>query len=145
MSHVSEIDVVVKSLDALKAACQRMGFQFVEGQKTYAWYGHWVGDYPLPKNTTVADLGKCNHAIRVPGAKYEVGVVEMPDGTFILRYDFFSSGGLDAKLGKGAGLLKQAYGIEAAKIAARRKGFSCYEQLQEDGKTIELVMRRADS
>ena len=77
--------------------------------------------------------------------RYEVGVVEMPDGTFTLRYDFWSSGGLAGKLGAGAGLLKQAYGIEAAKIAARRKGFSCYEQVQEDGKTIELVMRRVES
>jgi hypothetical protein len=145
MSHISEVDIVIKSLDALRAACQRMGWQFVEGQKTYAWWGHWVGDYPLPKNTRVEDLGKCTHAIKVPGAKYEVGVVEMPDGTFTLRYDFYSTGGLAGKLGAGAGLLKQAYGIEAAKIAARRKGFSCYEQLQEDGKTIELVMRRAES
>jgi hypothetical protein len=99
----------------------------------------------LPKNTKIEDLGKCDHAIKVPGASYEVGVVEMPDGTYALRYDLWSSGGLDAKLGKNAGFLKQAYGIEAAKIAARRKGFSCYEQVQEDGKTIELVMRRADS
>ena len=122
-----------------------MGWQVVEGQKTYAWFGRWVGDSPLPKNTNVADLGKCTHAIKVPGAKYEVGVVEMPDGTFTLRYDFWSAGGLNVKLGDGAGLLKQAYGIEAAKIAARRKGFSCYEQVLEDGKTIELVMRRVES
>ena len=145
MSHVSEIDIVIKSLDAVRAACERLGWQFVERQTTYKWYGRWVGDSPLPKNTKIEDLGKCDHAIKVPGASYEVGVVEMPDGTYALRYDLWSSGGLDAKLGKNAGFLKQAYSIEAAKIAARRKGFSCYEQVQEDGKTIELVMRRADS
>ena len=145
MSHVSEIDITIKRLDALRAACERMGWQFVEGQKTYKWYGRWVGDSPLPQNTRIEELGKCNHAIKVPGACYEVGVVEMPDGAYSLRYDSWYSGGLDVKLGKNAGLLKQAYGIEAAKIAARRKGFSCYEQVQEDGKTIELVMRRADS
>jgi hypothetical protein len=145
MSHVSEIDIVIRSLDALRAACERLGWHFIEGQTTYKWYGRWVGDSPLPKDTRNEDLGKCNHAIKVPGASYEVGVVETEDGTYALRYDFWSSGGLDVKLGKNAGLLKQAYGIEAAKIAARRKGFSCYEQVQEDGKTIELVMRRADS
>jgi hypothetical protein len=145
MSHVSEIEIKIKSLDALRAACERMGFQFVEGQKSYKWYGRFVGDSPIPVGVKVENLGKCVHAIKVPGASYEVGVVELPEGGYTLYWDSWYSGGLAAKIGADAGLLKQAYGIEAAKIAARRKGYSCYEQVREDGKTIELVMRRADS
>lgn len=38
-----------------------------------------------------------------------------------------------AKVGKGAGLLRQAYGIEKAKLEARRKGYSVYESRKADG------------
>ena len=80
MSHISKIELVIKDLEALKTACKRMGFEFREGQKTYQWYGRWVGDSPMPEGVTEEELGKCNHAIHVPGAKYEIGlsVKEMP-------------------------------------------------------------------
>ncbi len=34
MSHVSKIELEIKDLEALKAACQRLGVKFREGQKT---------------------------------------------------------------------------------------------------------------
>ncbi len=36
MSHVSKIELEIKDLEALKAACQRLGFKFREGQKQLA-------------------------------------------------------------------------------------------------------------
>lgn len=42
MSHVSHIQLRIFDLAALKRACTRMGFQFVENQKTYEWYGTLV-------------------------------------------------------------------------------------------------------
>lgn len=141
MSHVSQIELKIKSLEALKAACARLGCKFMEGQKTYKWYGQYMGDYRMPDGMKVEDLGKCTHAISVPGANYEIGVVER-DGEVNLLWDFWQSGGLERKLGKGAGLLKQAYAVEQAKIQARRKGYSVYEKLTEDGKAIQLTMSR---
>ncbi len=135
MSHVTEIESTIKSLDALKAACQRLGLQWMEGQKTYRWYGHWVGDYPKPEWLKVEDLGHCEHAIRVPGATYEIGIIHR-NGEIKLLWDFWQSGGLEAKLGKQGGKLKQAIAIETAKIEARRKGFKITEQK-------ENVLKRA--
>jgi hypothetical protein len=127
MSHVSEIELKIKSMDALKAACKRLGLEFVEGQKTYKWYGRFMGDYKIPEWLKVEDLGKCEHAIRVPGASYEIGIVER-EGEIKLLWDFWSSGGLEGVLGKGGGKLKQAYTIEQTKAVAKKAGYIVHEK-----------------
>lgn len=132
MSHITKIDIEVTDLAALKAACRRLGFTFVEGKKTYEWYGRIVGDALLPEGLSVDDLGRCDHAIGVPGAEYEIGVRAEKCG-FRLLWDSYERGGLEQRVGKGAGLLKQAYGIEKAKLEARRKGYSVYESRKADG------------
>lgn len=132
MSHITKIDIEVSDLTALKAACHRLGFTFVEGKKTYEWYGRFVGDAPLPEGMSIDDLGRCNHAIGVPGARYEIGV-RAEKGGFRLLWDRWEAGGLLPRIGKDAGLLKQAYGIEKAKLEARRKGYSVYESRKTDG------------
>lgn len=132
MSHVTKIKVEIRSLEALMAACQRLGFQFVPEQKTYKWFGVWMGDSPLPEGVKREDLGKCDHAIRVPDASYEVGVVEQGD-KYTLLYDFWIVGGLQEALGNNAEKLVQAYTIEAAKAEAQRQGYSVWEENLQDG------------
>ena len=66
MSHISKIELVIHSLEDLKEACRQLGFEFMENQKTYKWFGRWVGDTPLPEGVKIEDIGKCDHAIRVP-------------------------------------------------------------------------------
>lgn len=140
MSHVVTVDVLVKDLRALSGACARLGFEFIEGQQTYRWNGTWVDDSPVPDGLFDADetervrklprrerckvmeaaLGRCAHAIRVPGAGlgFEVGVVSSGDG-FRLVWDFID-GGLTHKLGGNKALkLRQAYSVQAVKLAAR--------------------------
>ena len=130
--HVSSIKLEVKSLEALKLACQRLGLEFRENQKTYAWFGRYAGDSPLPEGFTQEDLGRSDHAIRVPDAIYEIGLV-FRDGAWHLMWDSWQTGGLEAALGKDCNELRQAYGIEAAKLEAQRQGYSIYEQALEDG------------
>lgn len=132
MSHVTTIKVKIKSLEALKLACQRLGLEFREGQQTYRWFGHYMGDSQLPEGINVADLGKCTHAISVQGATYEVGVVDMGDH-YQLLWDSWVSGGLVRVLGEGAGALVQGYSVEAARLSAQSQGFSVWEESQEDG------------
>jgi len=142
MSHVAEIEIQITDLAALATACRRLGFVFREGQKTYAWYGRWAGDYPLPEGFSQEDLGKCDHAIQVPGADYEVGVVKARQGTgYRLLWDFWFQGGLAERLGPKAERLVQAYGVEKAKREARKQGFSVYETTREDG-SVRLTLTR---
>lgn len=107
-------------MEALKAACRRLNFEFLE-QKTYFKWGN---------------PGKCDFAIHVPNVQYEVGVVQEKE-LYKLLYDDFSYGGLDVALGPNAEKLIQAYAIEAAKEEAQRQGYSVYEEARLDG-SIEL-------
>ena len=93
MSHVAKVDCVFRDLNAIKTACTKLGLVFVEGKKTYKWYGTHVGDYPLPEGFTKADLGKCEHAIQLPGCQYEIGLARNKNGDgFSMLYDFYDHG-----------------------------------------------------
>jgi len=138
MSHIAKIELEINDPETLKLACERLGLQFMENQTTYSWYGTSIGDTPLPEGITASDLGKCDHAIRVPGAQYEIGIVKR-DRKYILLWDSWHQGGLEQKLGKNAGRLKQAYGIEKVRKEARLKGHRICEQKTNQG--IRLVLR----
>jgi hypothetical protein len=138
LSHVSKIELEILSLEDLKLACKRLGFIFQDNQKTYEFYGRFVGDSPLPEGINIDDLGKCDHAIKVPECAYEIGVVKR--GTkYILLWDSWHAGGLEEKIGKDAGLLKQAYTIERIKREAKRKKYQVREIKQDQ--SMRLVLR----
>lgn len=117
----------IRNLDALKAACDELGLEFVEGQKTYKWYGRHVGDYPIPVGFTVNDMGRCSHAIRVKGntTAYEIGVVESPDGDgWSLLYDFWNRGyGLMDKVGENCDKLIEEYSVAQVVEHAAQEGW----------------------
>lgn len=138
MSHVSHIKLKIFDLSAIKRACQRLGFQFVENQKTYEWYGRLVEPekYPLPEGLTENDLGHCDHAIKVPDARYEIGVLRR-NGNYMLLCDFWDTH-LKRAIGENGGLLKQAYGVEVIREAVRKKRYSYAEKQVNSG--IELTI-----
>ena len=137
MSHISKIELVIHSLEDLKDACRQLGFEFIKNQKTFKWYGRWVGDTPLPEGIKIEDLGKCDHAIRVPGCDYEVGIVKRGDH-YILLWDYYSEGGLEVKIGPNAGKIKQAYTVARVRKEARRKGYRVLEKKIDQ--SIRLVL-----
>jgi len=139
MSHISKMELEITSLLDLKQACKRLGLTFCEEQQTYKWYGTWVGDSPLPEGITTDELGKCTHAIKVPECAYEIGVVKR-GSKYTLLWDAWHSGGLEKKIGKGAGILKQAYSIERIKREAMLKRYRFSEQKVEKG--VRLVLCR---
>lgn len=138
MSHIDQVAIEIKSMDALKEACVALGLTLMTGQKTYAWYGTSVGDYPLPEGMTKADLGKCSHAIKVPGAQYEVGVVQnKKTGHFGLVYDFWGTTQgepIMKRLGKGLEKLKAEYAAQAAIEQAQRRGLRVTRTLLPDNR-----------
>jgi len=135
LSHISKIEIEIQSLEDLKAACRELGFQFCEGQKDYKWYG--TQRESVSENNNQTALGKCDHAIKVPGAKYEIGIVKK-DNHYELLWDNYYTGGLEEKVGTNAGLLKQAYSIQRIKREARIKGYRVVQKKVTNG--IRLVL-----
>ena len=122
MSHISKIEVEVNDLGSLGQACRRLGISLVKGQKTFKWYG--------------AEAGKCDHAIKVPGANYEIGVIKTGNA-YELQCDYFDAG-IGKAIGQKGGLLKQAYAVERTKAEARRKGYTVIEQKTSSGVRLHV-------
>ncbi|HWY36778.1 MAG TPA: hypothetical protein VNX68_19185 [Nitrosopumilaceae archaeon] len=147
MSHVVKLELEIKDLIALKAAAKMLGMEFREGQKTYNWWGHSVGDYPLPEGFTAKDLGKCEHALSIPDKSdaYEVGVVKRRDNRpgYTLLWDFYGGGrGLVAKIGKDGCKIKQAYAESVASLALKKKGFKIQRSVnKETGKVVLTAVK----
>jgi hypothetical protein len=134
MSHVESVGVHIVDLEALKAACQRLGIDFREGQKTYQ---AWAGKIP------------CDHAIHVEGIAYEIGVVPETGevgvtNSWELKCDYFGEGQKlkerfcklikDGSYSRKVVKLMDAYSIEALKRKARLKGYRCVETQLADGR-----------
>lgn len=123
MSHISKIEIEINDLNALKKACQVMGLEFAENQKSFTWYS---GKNP------------CSHAIKVPGANYEVGIIQN-NNKYELQWDNWSSGGLVSVLGDNACHLKKHYSLERVKNEARKKRYQVKEQNITGGTRLILT------
>lgn len=124
---MTELKTKIRNLNALKSACEAIGLEFVEGQTTFKWYGHHVGDYPIPKGFGVSDMGKCEHALRVKGntRAYEIGVARSPDGDgWTLLYDFWAKGqGLMDVVGENCDRLVEEYTVATIEEQAIAEGW----------------------
>ena len=93
MSHICDIELEIRDLDALDAACSSLGMKLVRDQKTYhCWgtgrtvdqltrYQERTGKTLMPEGYTLDEMGKCEHAIHVVGKHgYEIGLVKRRDG-----------------------------------------------------------------
>lgn len=145
MSHVDDIGLEIadtpQSLDALEACAKELGGVLVRGKKTYAWYGHHVGDHPLPAGFTEDMLGKCEHVIQLPGCKYEIGICRHPTkpGKFTPLYDHWGQGQKLVKaFGKGLEKIKQFYGLNHSQMQLKAKGISTQRIQQKNGITLRI-------
>ena len=125
MSHISKIELEVKDLAVLSQACARLGLTLIRGQKEFRWYGK---------------SAPCKHAIKVPGAVYEIGVVKQK-GSYELNCDFYD-GNIEKAVGRQGGLLKQAYAVAKTKIEARKKGYSVLEQNTDTGVRLHILINQ---
>lgn len=157
MSHINTIKCVMNDLEAIKRVCARKGWTFVQGQSTFNWFGQWVGDTEMPegffteaeksflesmeyserKKILTELFGKCHHAIQVPGATYEIGVVQK-SGQWFLLYDYYQTGGLHQNLLED---VAQLYGVEKSKLLAEAQGFQ-WKEVQLENKKIVLECER---
>jgi len=144
MSHVVSIACELTDLDAIKAVCRELGLTFKENQKTYQWWGYSAGDYPLPEGFTVDDLGKCEHAIGIPGTTWEIGLARPRNGKGLrLLFDFFGSQGqpiLNAVGGEKATEFLKRYAACKTELACQKSG---YKTSRVYGKTSIKVIAYA--
>ena len=119
MSHIVTIDVKVRDATAIAAACGRLTL-------------------PAPvTGTTRLFSGEVNGvAVQLPGWVYPV-VVDITSGQ--LKFDNFNGRWGDPQH---LDRFLQAYAVEAAKAAARRKGHTVAEQQLGDG-SIKLTIQVA--
>ena len=123
MSHLATIELEVKDLDALTKACKQIGINLVKDKKTFKWFN---GD------------GECDHAITIPNASYEIGLVSK-NGKYELQTDFFDKA-VEAAIGKQGGILKQKYAVERTKAEAKRKGYRVIERQTDNGVRLHVRM-----
>lgn len=157
MSHVATIAVEITNLQDLRDACAELGLEFCEGQTTYEWFGEKLEDYPLPDGFNPEDLGRCQHAIRLPyqarldafatyGSRpYEVGVVPRRDGKpgWVLMWDFWQGGyGLQDVVGPNGGLLKQAVANAATVRTMKQQGYRIASREKLPNGTVKLQFQR---
>lgn len=154
MSHITKCDVEYKSLDEIRVAGEVLGFDFIENQKTHAWYGRMVGDsaegIAAAKEFGVDTLGKCDHVLRLkdhrPG-DYEVGVRQKENGNWAIVADFWGPGQrLQQRLGERYARFKQEYAVAVtqARVAKTmaRQGFRMTRENIGDGRIRLCLLRR---
>jgi hypothetical protein len=135
MSHYSEVQIELIDEGCLVAALERLGFKGkVEIYKeAKALYGY-QGDVRAQKGNVIIrrqHVGPAANDLgfeRQADSKYRVWVSEYDQ-----KYNKYD----DAWMGR----LKQAYGVEKARIEAKKKGYRVSEHKLDDGR-IRLVLRR---
>lgn len=144
MSHITKINLLIKDLDALDKACSRLGLELVRGQKTFKWYGRFVGDSLGIAGVNPADYGKCEHAIRVKGnvGAYEIGLVKRADDKgYDLHWDNYQGGyGLAEKVGYETGA-RARVGAKATKLADWYAAEVARKQMARQGFMVKMVQR----
>jgi hypothetical protein len=130
MSHVVSIKTELRDIEAVKRACAELGLEFKENQKTIKWFGAIIKGMEYrgadaASNAGIAEenYGKCDHAIGVPGSKYEIGLVKNPaTGGYKVYYDYWDDGSgtcgkaIQDKLGQGCEKLIESYSTHKCTI-----------------------------
>ena len=118
MSHIVTVQVEIKDLEAVRRMCANLGWEFLEGQTSFVWYGR--------------DPAKCDHAIRVPGCDYELGL-EKHEDAYKLLWDPFDNQLAQAMGGKGGERFAQEYGLAAVTLEAERNGYTWHSTRLDNG------------
>lgn len=150
MSHVNSSTDVCHELDCLRLAVGANPLlEWCEGQRTWTWWGTWANDYhevdaAYKQGIPVEDYGESEHAIKVKGTAYEIGVVKRRDGNgHSLVFDFYGSSGrrIVDVVGKTCEKLLTEYHRQVAMKHANEKGWTYHEEgINEDGElVVELI------
>lgn len=132
MSHIHNIttDGINFDLATILFLCKRRGWQFMENQKTFTWYKNQKQD--------------CEHAIRLPGCDYELGLTSCRDGEgFNVLADFWGDGGLDKILGEQGEIFHEWYNMEKDIAWAENNGYG-WEEIETEDMSKKLLIHVND-
>jgi hypothetical protein len=125
MSHFTEIKTQIKDVNALRSACQELGFALIQNAEARGYYENKIkGDF----------------VIKLDGP-YDIAVIQQPDGTYGFTADLWQ-GHVEKEVGKDYGKLLQLYGVHKATMEARKKNLSVLRRQKQDG-SIKLILMGA--
>ncbi len=152
MSHMEcNIDALITDLDILERTLQEKfpTAKLMRDQKTHAWFGKWVDDFHGDKaayrhGINPEDYGKCDHAIRVEGSEYEVGLVPIKrDGVegWCAVWDNWRGHAIVEAFGRGSEKLMTEYARMTAVVTAEQQGMTYQENVLDNGE-IEVLLTK---
>ena len=149
MSHVVSSPVIITNIECLKRALAKFPkLKFIEGAKTYEWWGRWENDYAKEDaayklGIDPSQYGKCEHKLHMDGVEYEIGICKRKDGQgWSPVWDFVSDGyKLSAYIGDGAEKLMSEYSRQFVLMHAEQEGLSCSQQETEDSIVLEMEVQ----
>jgi hypothetical protein len=129
VSHVADVDIKIRDLDAAATAAKACGGELVIGQTTHRWFGQFMNDWNAQEAAAnrrdPKTFGTCTHAITFPGIDYEIGLCHEADGSYTPVYDSWGSGQQIANRCGGLSLpkFKDEYAAAVSTRVLARKGF----------------------
>lgn len=135
MSHLIASQIAIMDLEILRKAVAGFGgLTWMEGAKRFRSY---TKDERL--DTQVAEHGTCEHAIKIAGATYEIGVVKRKDGEgWNLVFDPYDHAAAD-KVGYQCEKVTAAYGEAYIRDFAEKNGFLVEQSTDSEG-NVELCL-----
>lgn len=128
MSHLTASTIRITDIDILKKAVKGFdGLTWNEGASQFRSYSYSHSE-------------GCKHSITVKGSyhNYQIGVIQLEDGDYVLAYDEDDFGIRDA-VGSKSFKLMAAYGEAYARDFAEKRGFMIESGFDEEG-NLQLTM-----
>jgi len=144
MSHVGTVDCFVTDLADAAAGGEACGFELRQNQRSYTWYGQYVGDSQLAPGHDPATFGTCEHVLRLKDHRegdYEIGLVPRVDGEpgWELLYDSWGPGSrIEARAGQRLAKLKDEIAAAASERVLRRQGYRVTRTVNAETGAIQV-------
>lgn len=150
MSHVTSSLAIITDLDVLRWVIKTFfpKLKWMEGQKTYKWYGNFQDDWGEENEEKTArsrgidpsQYGKCDHALHLPGCPYEIGITKRNDGEgWSLVWDVWRGAQLSEYIGNDAEKLMLKYNMAYVEKYAGMEGCMIETTEEDDGIYMKLM------
>jgi hypothetical protein len=149
MSHVTAGLGIIKDIDCLERSVAKFPqLEFLRDKTSYEWNGEFYDDWGESNEQLTArargvdpsQYGKCDHAIRMKGCQYEIGVTKREDGQgWSLVWDVWRGQKLSATIGKDGEKLMTEYNLEFCQQFALQNGFAIDMQEVEGEAVITMT------